>query len=175
MPFYVDGVEYQRSELKQFKDAPQMYWVFEKDGAYGFTTPEGVKAYGEEHAKPARPEGPKPLTENQVVGDNCAGFNKNVGCGGVDWLPLCTPNTISHIADSWNDVISCVETGTGVGKWTVLYKCYNFDPGTGPGSNCYHIVWVNTGVTVPDLNDAGMNNLTSSIRFCSNVDPFSCT
>jgi hypothetical protein len=171
----VDGVRYDRSEIEQFKDAPMMFWVIDKEGSYGFTTIEGIQAYGKEHAKAARPEGPKPLVESLITGPNCSGFNKNVGCGGVDWLPLCTPNTIPHISDSWNDVISCVETGPNVGKYTVLYKCYNYDPGTGIGTNCAHIVWIGPGGTLPDLNVANMNNLTSSIRFCSNVDPYSCT
>lgn len=174
-PVYVDGVEYQRSEIGQFKDSPQMYWVLEADAVYGFTTAEGVKAYGEEHAKPARPEGPKPLVESLITGPNCSGFNKNVGCGGVDWLSLCTPNSIARISDSWNDVISCVETGPSVGKYTVLYKCYNYDVGSGPGANCWHAIWIGPGGTVSDLNAYQMNNITSSIRFCSNVDPFSCT
>jgi hypothetical protein len=168
----VDGVLYDRSELDQFKNAPMMFWVIDKAGTFGFTTIEGIQAFGKDRAIPARPEGRKPLVESLVTGPNCSGFNKNVGCGGIDWLPLCTPNTISHISDSWNDVISCVETGSSVGKYTVLYKCYNYDP-TYP--NCSHIVWIGPGGTLPDLNVADMNNLTSSIRFCSNVDPYSCT
>lgn len=174
-PVYVDGIEYKRSELGQFKDSPELYWVIEADGVYGFTTAEGVKEYGEQHARPALPEGPKPLVETLVAGPTCSGFNKNVGCGGVDWLSLCTPNSIPYISDSWNDVISCVETGSSVGKYTVLYKCYYYDVGSGPGANCWHAIWIGPGGTVPDLNYYQMNNITSSIRFCSNVDPFSCT
>lgn len=170
-PIFVDGVQYERSELEQLKGQP-MFWVLEKEASYGFTTPEGVQAFGRERGSLEREDGVKSVTDALITGPNCAGFNKNVGCGGRDWLPLCTPNTIPYISDSWNDVISCVETGPSVGKYTVLYKCYYF---SAVYPNCYHIIWIPPATTVPDLNPYEMNNITSSIRFCSNVDPYSCT
>lgn len=172
-PLIVDGVQYERSEIKQFSDREEMYWVAAQDATYGFTTKEGVTAFGEERAKPQGRL--KSAVGSLYIGNNCAGFNKNVGCGGIDWLPLCTPNSIPYIANSWNDVISCVETGPSIGKWTTLYKCYNYDPGPPEGGNCSHILWVAPGVLLDDLNDFNMNNIVSSIRFCSNVNAFSCT
>jgi hypothetical protein len=170
-PVIVDGVLYDRGELEQFKSRP-MYWVVESDAVHGFTTPEGVQAYGREHGKIGeRPVGLQPFTK---ASSSCSSFNKNVGCGGIDWLILCPLNQNAHLPDSWNDVISCVDAGSDVGYYTVLYKCYYFsyDP---PDTCLYHILWVAPGNTITDLNAYAMNNITSSIRFCSNIDPYSCS
>jgi hypothetical protein len=169
-PLIIDGIRYDQADMEQFK-SQAMYWVVESDAIYGFTTPEGVQAYGREHGKEAAP----PSGLHPMVGatSTCSNFNKNVGCGGIDWLILCPLSQYSHLPDSWNDVISCVQAGSN-GYYTVLYKCYDFSPY--PIDNCYyHILWVAPGNTITDLNAYAMNNITSSIRFCSNVDPFSCT
>ena len=167
-PHFVDGVAYDFSELGQF-DRLEMYWVVEKDAVYGFTTPEAVQAFGKERA--ANKPRPKQIVANDL--GSCSGFNKNVGCGGTDWLILCPPNQNAHLSDSWNDVISCVDAGSSVGKYTVLYKCYYFSAAAG---DCYaHILWVSPGTVITDLNAYSMNNYTSSIRFCSNIDPYSCS
>ena len=172
-PLFVDGVQYEGAVMEQFKDQAN-YWVVEKDAIYGFTTPEGVAAYGQEKAeRTRRTRGLKGITSNSHISSSCSGFNKNVGCGGIDWLVLCPLSQYSMLPDSWNDVISCVETGSNVGYYTVIYKCYNFSAST---VDCYNnILWIGPGVTISDLIDYGRNNYTSSIRFCSNVNPFTCT
>lgn len=175
-PLFVDGVRYDLAVIEHFKGLP-MYWVVERHAIHGFTTPEGAQAYGQQHArnngKIERPGGLELIVSASHIGSGCAGFNKGVGCTGIDWLVLCPLAQYSYLPDSWNDVISCVETGSDVGYYTVLYKCYYFSAST---YDCYsHILWVGPGVTITDLNAYGMNNITSSIRFCSNVNPFSCT
>jgi len=167
VPVIVDGVRYEPEEMAAF-DGQTMYWVLDRAAAeqgilYAFTTPEGAQEYGREHpVTPVRPRSPI-----AKIDPSCSGFNKVPGCTGIDWLILCPLNQNSHLNDSWNDRISCVEAGSN-GYYTVLYKCYYFS------SSC-DILWVASGNTVSDLNVYGMNNVVSSIRFCSNVDPFSCT
>ncbi len=177
-PLFVDGVRYEAWELSSLMEQVR-YTVVEKDAIYGFTTVEGVQEHGRSRAEArevAGSPGERKPAMGTRVGSGCSAFNKNVGCGGVDWLILCPLSQYAYLPDSWNDVISCVETGSDVGYYTVLYKCYYFSPY--PLNNCYHqIKWVAPGVTITDLTAPidNMNNVTSSIRFCSNIDPYSCT
>lgn len=168
-PHFVDGVAIDFSELGQFNQQ-EMFWVVEKEAVYGFTTPEAVKEFGKESAAAKKP-GLKQIVANDLSG--CSAFNKNVGCGGADWKILCPPSQEAHLSDSWNDVISCVDAGSNVGKYTVVYKCYYFSASAG---DCYaHIQWISPGTLITDLNAYSMNNIISSIRFCNNIDPYSCS
>ena len=172
-PVIVDGVRYDswREVAEQFQGEVR-YTVEEKDATYGFSTVEGAQEFGRERAGRL-----KPITSQSHIFAGCSGFNKSIGCSGTDWLVLCPLNSIAQLSNSWNDVISCVEAGDNVGYYTVLYKCYDFSPY--PTSNCLdQIKWVAPGVTITDLTAPqpyNMNNVTSSIRFCSNIDPYSCT
>ncbi len=175
-PQFVDGVRYPAWQIDLFTGQVR-FTVVEKDAVYNFTSPEKLQAFG----RAKGPLQPRPLPPpggrtGNSFGSNCSGFNKNIGCGGIDWLVMCPLDQYAHLPDSWNDVISCVQTGNDVGYYTVLYKCYDFSPY--PTSNCLgQIKWVAPGVSISDLtaNPNNMNNVTSSIRFCSNVDPYSCT
>jgi len=136
----------------------------ENDVLYGFTTLEGRDQY---IASRERRAGENGSGLGQAVEGICtdARFNKVAYGTGTDWLTMYCGQTNPYLSDSWNDVISYAEAS---GSWTILYKCYYFS------SSC-DILWVASGNTVSDLNVYGMNNVVSSIRFCSNVDPFSCT
>lgn len=170
-PHFVDGVAIDFSELGQFNQQ-EMFWVVEKEAVYGFTTPEGVQAFGKERAAAAaKKPGPKQIVANDL--GSCSGFNKVPGCTGTDWYILCPPNQNAHLNDSWNDRISCIDAGSNVGQYTVVYKCYYFSASAG---DCYaHIKWFAPGTLVTDLNAYSMNDIISSIRFCSNIDPYTCT
>jgi hypothetical protein len=161
----VDGIRYERDELSRF-DGQTLYWVYDeaarKQGTiYGFTTPEAAQAYGRQIGLLA--------ADKAVRGNTCSFLHPAVNAGPgdpYDWLIVCPLQQISNMRDGYNDRLSYIEAGNN-GYYTVLYECYNFN------SNC-RIVWVTPGATISDLNVANMNNLASSIRFCRNVDPFSC-
>lgn len=169
LPVIVDGIRYEPDEMERFGNQT-MYWVYDEAARrqgviFAFTTPEAAQAYGRQ---PGRDLGSR-FTEKLVRGNSCSFLHPAVNAGPgdpYDWLILCPLQQISTLRDGYNDRLSYVEAGDN-GYYTVLYWCYNFDP------NC-SILWVAPGNTISDLNSVGMNNVTSSIRFCRNVDPFSC-
>lgn len=176
-PVIIDGVRYESwQEVADAYPGEVRYTVEERDATYGFTTADGAREFGREQALKSSGRLKRITAENHIF-SGCSGFNKNIGCNGTDWLVLCPLNEIARLSNSWNDVISCVEAGDDVGYYTVLYKCYDFSPY--PTYNCKdQIKWVAPGVTITDLTAPqpyNMNNVTSSIRFCSNIDPYSCT
>lgn len=176
LPAIVDGVHYEPDEVQSFK-GQTMYWVYdeaarEKGVIFGFTSPEAVQEYGRESQKARDKNRPSLITSSAVQGNSSCSFLHpavNAGPGDpYDWLVLCPLQQISMLRDGYNDRLSYIEAGSG-NYYTVLYKCYNFSAAAG----C-DILWVGPGNTISDLNAYNMNNVTSSIRFCRNVDPFSC-
>src|SRR4029079_3082395 len=62
VPVLVDGVRYEPNEMSAF-DGQTLYWVIDRTAIeqgflYAFTTPEGAREYGREHASGAPRSGP---------------------------------------------------------------------------------------------------------------------
>lgn len=174
LPVIVEGVRYEPDEVSRFQ-GQTMYWVYDeaakKQGVmFGFTSPEAVQDYGRQIDKVKGAGGVRSITGAGAHGSgSCSYLHPAVNAGPndpYDWIILCPLQQISTMRDGYNDRLSYVEAGSS-SYYTVLYKCYNFS------STC-DILWVAPGNTISDLNAYNMNNVASSVRFCRNVDPFSC-
>jgi hypothetical protein len=174
LPVLVDGVRYEADEMDRFEGQP-LYMVYdeaaERQGViFAFTTPEAVQAYGRQLEREGALRSVAAAGTHGV--DSCSYLHPAVNAGPgdpYDWVILCPTQQISSLRDGYNDRISYVEAGSS-SYYTVLYECYNFSSSCG-------ILWVVPGATISDLNTTSprnFNNITSSIRFCKNVDPFSC-
>lgn len=92
-------------------------------------------------------------------------FNKNVGCGGSDFITLTDPNQYTDLDfNGWNNTISCVKAACN-GLFTVIYSCRSFQMSVSSGCGDPDRWYISEGDIITDLNTVGMNNRTSSIRF----------